>query len=103
MGDFSFGSEPLLEQQLLSLERMLKDQHEFHKWQLASFMEANTSLREENTALPNVATAIPRPDDATATHHLEITSHHPLATIGRREIPLRESGLLLRPNAIYKF
>ena len=74
MGDFSFGSEPLLEQQLLSLERMLKDQHEFHKWQLASFMEANTSLREENTALPNVATAIPRPDDATATHHLGVST-----------------------------
>ena len=73
MGDFPSSSEPSLEQQLLSLERMLKDQHESHQQQLASFMAANASLQEENGSLRNVATNIPRLDDVTTTtHHLDV-------------------------------
>ena len=52
-------SEPTMDQRLLSLEQMLRDQQEFHQQQLASFLAAYSALREENTTLRDAAT-VPR-------------------------------------------
>ena len=54
--------EPTLEQRLLSLGRMLKDQQESHQQQLAPFLATNTALCKENATLRNAAT-IPRPSN----------------------------------------
>ena len=54
--------EPTLEQRLLSLGRMLKDQQESHQQQLAPFLATNTALCKENATLRKAAT-IPRPSN----------------------------------------
>ena len=43
-----------MDQRLLSLERMLKDQQKSHQQQLALFLVANAALHEENVTLRNV-------------------------------------------------
>ena len=48
--------EPMMDQRLLSLERMLKDQQESHHQQLALFLAANAALCQENATLHNTAT-----------------------------------------------
>ena len=50
-----FSSNLTLEQRLLSLEQLLKDQQESHQQQLASFLATNATLCEENAALRNTA------------------------------------------------
>ena len=48
---------PSMEQQMMSLEKMLKEQHDSYQQQLVSFMAANVVLKEENVALCTVAIA----------------------------------------------
>ena len=78
MGDIPPSSyEPTLEQQLLSLGRMLKDHKESHQQQLASFLMTNTSLHKENETLRN-ATTTPRPSNTNVPRSLkwfESTDH----------------------------
>ena len=67
MGDLPSSSEPSLNQCLLLLERRLKEQHDSHQQQLASFLAVNASLREENAA-----TALTHLDTAPTTHRLNV-------------------------------
>ena len=62
MGD---SSESNLEQRLLVLERILKDQQESHQQKLLFVLATNATLREENATLRNTA-APHRPGNQTA-------------------------------------
>ena len=68
MGDLHSGSKLSMDQRLMQLERRLQEQHDTHQQQLASFIAANTSLREESAALRNAAPGFPHPD--TTAHCL---------------------------------
>ena len=61
-------SESTLEQRLMSLERLMKDQQESHQRKLASFLAANVALWEENATLQNAVIPIRHPDIPTAPH-----------------------------------
>ena len=70
MGDLPSDSKPSMDQRLMQLERRLREQHDSHQQQLASFLAANAPLREENTALRNAAPTLPHLD--TIAHRLDV-------------------------------
>ena len=70
MGDLPSDSKPSMDQRLMQLERRLREQHDSHQQQLASFLAANAPLWEENTALRNAAPTLPHLD--TIAHRLDV-------------------------------